>query len=197
MRRGRSLAAAVALAVLGGGIAVLGTAGPAAAACPANDTCTQGATVTAVVGGTGLVGTRSITTATVGTLTPGTSTLTGALNATVAENVVAGDNPWSVTATSSNLTDTNSDTIAASNLSAGTTTAPTGVGCLLVTSPCTVTAGSGGSLGSAQTLYSVSGENPSDTYTGDYASVTPLTLTVPNGTPTGTYTGTVTVTLVQ
>jgi hypothetical protein len=161
-------------------------------------TKTSGAAVSAVVGGpTGLDGTRTITTATAGLLTPNASNanFTGTLAVTVTEAAKLGGN-WKVTAKSGPLT-YGSSTISAADLSLGSASAPTGVGCLLLTSACTATGGSGGTLDSELDVFSLTGESATTAYTGAYAGTAPLTLAVPNGTPTGTYSGTVTVTLYQ
>lgn len=54
-----------------------------------------------------------------------------------------------------------------------------------------------GTLDSARTMYEVTGQSSSSTYSGLYDSASPLVLTVPNGTTIGVYTATVTITLLS
>ena len=195
----KRIVAAASAVLVSGGLAVAGTSAQAAdcTTSPASG-CTVA--VTAVVGGTGLGGVRTL-----GSVAPvalaGTSSLTGALAVPVVETAATGVNPWSVTAVSSDLT-SGTNTITASHLSVADTSLPTGVGCLstllLANQQCTVTGGGGSrALDTAQTLFSVATENPSTAYTGTYHYAGLLTLNVPNGTPAGAYSGSLTLTLVQ
>ena len=186
--------------VVSGGIGIAGSTAEAADCTPGPTNPNTGCTVavTAVVGGAGLTGIRTL-----GAVAPvalaGTSTLTGALAVPVVETAATGVNPWSVTASASNLTDVSNDTITASHLSVADTSLPTGVGCLSVAlNPCAVTGGGGArALDTAKTLFSVTGESVGTAYTGTYAYAGLLSLNVPNGTPAGAYTGSLTLTLVQ
>jgi hypothetical protein len=185
--------------VVSAGIGVAGSTAQAAdCATSPGSGCTVG--VTAVVGGAGLSGVRTL-----GAVAPvalvGTSSLTGALAVPVVETAATGVNPWSVTAASSALV-SGANTITASHLSVADTSLPTGVGCLstllLANQQCTITGGGGSrALDTAQTLFSVANENATTAYTGTYNYAGLLTLDVPNGTPAGAYSGSVTLTLVQ
>ena len=152
-------------------------------------------------------GTRSITAASLGTatnLTPGL-VLSGnnALSVTVTETARTGVSPWSVTVSASDLdnTDTSDDAkIPASALTMGTTTAPSAVSCLTLaisSSRCSITNSAGGTLDQTRTLFSVSGQSTSVSYSGLYTGAATVALAVPSGLPAGTYSGTVTVTLNQ
>lgn len=191
---------AMSAVVVCAGLGIAGSTAEAADCSPGPTNPNTGCTVTvsAVVGGTGLTGVRTL-----GAVAPvalaGTSTLTGTLAVPVVETSATGVNPWSVTASSSNLTDLTSDTITASHLTVADTTLPSGVGCLSVAlNPCTVTGGGGARpLDSTQTLFSVTGESTTTAYTGTYNYSGLLSLAVPNGTPAGSYSGSLTLTLVQ
>lgn len=173
---------------------------PAVASCTTS--CQTAATaLTAVVGSTG---TRTLTAVTPSLTLSGTTTLTGIVSASVTEVAAPGDNPWYVTLQSSALSGptvsgstTAPPTIAAGYLSLAPATLPTGVGCLLASPACTVTAGTGGSLSGAQTLFTVTNEATTTAYSGVYTGSGTISLTVPNAQPSDTYTGTLTATLVQ
>ena len=196
----KRIVAAMCAVVVSGGIGIAGSTAEAADCTPGPTNPNTGCTVavTAVVGSSGLTGVRTL-----GAVAPvalaGTSTLTGALAVPVVETAATGVNPWSVTASASDLTDTTSDTITANHLTVADTALPAGVGCLSVAlNPCAVTGGGGArALDTSQTLFSVTGESVGTAYTGTYDYSGLLSLAVPNGTPAGSYTGSLTLTLVQ
>lgn len=166
-------------------VALLALAGPALAADGDGGT----AAVTATVVG----GERSVTSVLPIALaaTSSTNVLSGSVAVVVDEVDRAGTNAWSVTASSSAMS-SGSDSIPASALSLTDRTVVQTLG------GGTAAGVSGaGSLGTAQTLFSVSGQSTSTAYTGSYAGAATLTLEVPVGTPSGAYAGTLTVTLVQ
>lgn len=135
--------------------------------------------------------------------TPSSTGVTGAMTVEVTETNAVGVNPWSVTAKMKDaslvLKDTAGvtvDSIAGSNLSAGTGTVTQTTG-LLTGQTTSSTTGTLDLAGTGVTLLKVSGEDTAATYSNVFTAVTPLSLTVPNGKKTGSYTGTLTVTLVQ
>jgi hypothetical protein len=198
----KRIVAAMSAVLVSAGIGVAGSTAHAADCTPGPTNPNAGCTVavTAVVGGAGLGGIRTL-----GAVAPvalaGTSSLTGALDVPVVETAATGVNPWSITAASTDLT-SGGNTITANHLTVADTTLPTTVGCLstllLANQQCTITGGGGSrALDSAKTLFSVANENPTTAYTGTYNYVGLLTLDVPNGTPAGAYSGSLTLTLVQ
>jgi hypothetical protein len=148
------------------------------------------ATVTGTVGS--VLGERSVTLVSpVALAAVDATTLEAPLAVEVTETSRTGTNPWSVTATMSDLT-SGSSTIPGSALSVGGRSVVQTLGGGASAAP------SGeGSLGTAQTLFTNTGQDTSKTYSGTYASASTLRLTVPNGAVSGAYTGTLTVTLVQ
>lgn len=126
--------------------------------------------------------------------TAGQSTLTGSMSATVTEAAELGANPWTLTATLTNLTLVGTgDTIPNSSVSissrATASTPATGMG--------TITpAGGTQTLAATRTLVTVA-QSTSTLYTGTYVSTADLTATVPNGSHVGAYSGTLTITLIQ
>jgi hypothetical protein len=194
----RTVATGFAAATAAVGLLVVGGA-PALAACSGSSCQSQTATVTAVIGGSGVLGTRTLDTISPVALTGTSSLPTGTVSATVTETAATGDNPWSVTLQSSALTPSSgTGSIPADDLTLANTGLPTGTGCLIVSlSPCTVTAGATGTLGTAQTLFTVTGEG-SAAYTGVYTGTGSISMNqVPNGLASGTYSGTLTATLIQ
>jgi hypothetical protein len=185
-------------AVTTAGLAALLPTSAGAADCSVATTTNCTTTVTGVVGGTGLVGVRTLGPVT-GVTLAGASSLSGVLTVPVAEVAAVGTTPWSVTASSSDLT-SGGNTISATNLTVADTGLPTGVGCLSVAlNQCTVNGGGATprALDAAKTLFTVTGEQSTVAYTGVYTYTGAMNLAVPNGTPAGTYTGTMTLTLVQ
>lgn len=166
-------------------VALLALAGPALAADGDGGT---GAITATVVGGE-----RSVTSVTPIALaaTSNADVLSGAVGVIVDEVNRAGTNSWSVSASSSALTSGGSS-IPASALALSDRT----VSQLLGGGTAAGVAGVG-SLGSAQTLFSVAGQSAGTAYTGTYTGAATMTLTVPVGALSGAYTGTLTVTLVQ
>lgn len=192
-----ALSAATALA---GTLATAPSAG--AAACDLTsgaDDCTAGVNVSTVVALPGTDGTRTIATSTVGAAGVLVDGVPSVMSVSVVETAKRGGN-WSVTAVASDMTSAGGVTIPASSLAMGAATAPSAVGCLsvaILSSRCTVSGGAGGTLEAARTVFDVTGELNTVSYTGTYVGTAPVTLTLPSGTPTGTYNGTVTLTLVQ
>lgn len=184
------------------GVAAAAIVGALAAAPAYAGTSTSTAAITALVGGSGLAGTRTITAFPAVALT-GTAALSGLMDVTVTETAALGDaNGWSVTVQSSALNETPSGggSIPASNLAMTNIVVPSATGCLtlaLGSGGCTVSSGSGGTLDSAQTVFSVSPESSTVSYSGVYTGAATLNLSVPNGTPAGAYAGTLTATLIQ
>jgi hypothetical protein len=192
----KRIVAAMSAAVVVGGLAIAGTAAEATS-CTAGGTSPCDVSVQAIVGPSGLTGTRTLGAVAPIGLVAGATTLSGALAVPVVETVATGDNAWSVTAVASNLTNGSGGTITADHLTVADSGLPTGVGCILLTQ-CTVTGGGGArALDAAKTLFSVTGENTAAAYTGVYAYTGTLSLSVPNGTPLGTYNGSLTLTLLQ
>lgn len=145
--------------------------------------------VTATI--TGLQGERTVASVTPVALAGVGSTLSGPLTVTVAETTRAGTNPWSVTATMTEMT-SGANTLPASALSLSNR----GVTALLGGGTATAPAGSA-ALSTAQTLFTVSNQSPNSVYTGTYTGTSDVSLSLPTNTATGVYTGTLTVTLVQ
>jgi hypothetical protein len=184
----RSTARSLRRPALGAGAALLALAGAAAVAAPAH---AEDVTVTATT--TDLSGTRVLTVGPAVVLAAGDTTLNGTLEASVVETAKRGTTPWSVTAVATGLTSVGGATIAADNLSVAPATP------VVVGGHPNATAGAGGQFGTdvTRTLFTVTGESTTTSYTGTYTSTGALALQVPNGTPTDAYTGTITVTLVQ
>lgn len=127
-------------------------------------------------------------------LDSGTADMTAALALVVSEAARSGTASWSLQAQlDADLSDgaATPNTIARSQmeLDPGTTIAVGGGG--------TITDGSPGTLDSAVTVFTNTGQDPNLAYTGTYTTASTLTLTIPNATPAGTYTGNISVTLVQ
>jgi hypothetical protein len=156
-------------------------------------------TVTAVVGDETLItGTRSVTGVTpviALSLLTGTANMNGPVEIVVTEAARTGTASWSVTAQlAADLSDGGSPaaTIPRSNLAIATGSDP-----LVVGGGGTSSAGAGGSLEAARTVFSNSGQLTGLNYTGTYTSTSTVTLNIPNAQKTGIYTGTLTVSLVQ
>ena len=194
----KRIVAAMSAVVVVGGLAIASTTAEAAnSACTAGGTSPCDVSVQAIVGPSGLTGTRTLGAVAPIGLVAGATTLSGVLAVPVVETVATGDNAWSVTAVSSDLSNGSGGTITASHLTVADSGLPTGVGCILLTQ-CTVTGGGGArALDTAKTLFSVTGENTAAAYTGIYSYSGTLSLSVPNGTPLGTYNGSLTLTLLQ
>ena len=143
---------------------------------------------------TAAIGSRAVTVTAPIAMTSALSseTLSGTLLATVAEAARSGTNPWSLTASMTDLTNATNDVIGNANMAVsgravtqtaggGTSAAPTG----------------STAMGSTATLMSNTGQLTTVVYTGTYATESTWTLTPPNGAKVGVYTGTVTLTLSQ
>lgn len=188
MRRGSTLLAAVsAVSLLISGVA------------SAADGDGSSGTVSAAVGASsGVFGTRSVTAVTplIGlTLAPGTSNLSGTVQIIVTEAARTGTAAWSVTASlSADLSDGGSPaaTIARDKASIATAAAPTVLG-----GGGTSSAGAGGTLEAARTVFSNIEQNTGLNYSGTYTSSSAITLNVPNAQKTGVYTGTLLVSMSQ
>lgn len=149
-------------------------------------------TVTATI--TASIGSRSITAAAPIVMSSATdaTTLTGSLVMTVTEAARSGTNPWSVTATMTDLTNASSDVLAKANM------AVSGRSVTQVAGGGTAAAPSGSTpLDGTATLFNNTGQLAATVYTGTYTGNSTWTLSVPNGSKVGVYTGTVTLTLVQ
>ncbi|HUQ40810.1 MAG TPA: hypothetical protein VM030_11715 [Acidimicrobiales bacterium] len=169
--------------------AVVMQGGPASAADGGGATSAVTATITA-----GAIGSRSITAASPIAMTSSldSTSLSGSLTATVTEAARSGTNPWSVTATMSDLTNVATDVLSKANM------AVSGRSVIKTAGGGTAAAPAGSSnLDAAVTLFSTTGQSAGVVYTGSYASSSTWTLAVPNATATGVYSGTVTLTLVQ
>lgn len=166
--------------------------------------------VTAAIGGSSPVGTRSVTSVTPTVLlpVPGSSNMTGLVAVVVTELARTGTASWSVTAildevggsgSGNGLTDNGSPAnyVPRSAVSINAATPAIIAGCTVDIPACTPTLGSSGNLSSARTLYSVNGEDTGLVYTGTYTSAHTLTLAIPNLQKIGVYTGTLRVALVQ
>lgn len=143
----------------------------------------------------GSIGSRSVTLTSVTALTSALNgeTLSAPYSVTVTEAVRSGNNPWSVTAVSTDLTNATDSTIvgkAALALSARAVTPVGGGGTSSAPSD-------SAPLSGAVTLFSNAGQLTTTLYSGTYAGSGTMTLTPPAGSTVGVYSGTFTVTLVQ
>lgn len=185
MKRARGLGALAAATLAATALAPLHAG--AADGDPASSALT--ATVTA-----GSVGARTVTSAPIAmTSALNSTTLSGAYSVVVTEAARTGTNPWSVTAV------LDADLVDGANTIPRSSIALSNQAVVQVASGGTSSAAGAqsGTLDSARTLFTNTGQNTTSVYTGTHTATGTVTLTPPNGSKTGIYAGTFTVTLVQ